>query len=98
MLQIDEYGFALVLLLVGMGAFSIQAYDWRGIEGHSRATRVLKTSAVVLILFSLVYFSAVIVRRRGDKPWAALFTDKKEPAREADQRTRLAKVSRRVSR
>ena len=77
MLQIDEYGFALILLLLGLGGLSIQIYDWDGIEGHSRATSLLKSVAAVLILFSLVYFSAVIVKRRHGKPWSNLLAQER---------------------
>lgn len=79
MLQIEEYLFALVLLVLGLAGLSIQMYDWKGVEGHSKATKSLKSIAAVLILFSLVFFSAVIVKRKQMKPWSILLEQSKTP-------------------
>jgi hypothetical protein len=75
MLQIDEYGIAFLLLVLGTAALSIQMYDWKGIEAHSQATKVLKIGAYALIAFSLLYFSAVIVKKKQGKPWSTLLVD-----------------------
>lgn len=55
MIQIDEYALAAVLLVIGMFAFSVQIYDWNGIENHRKATRVLKGFAVLLIVDRLSF-------------------------------------------
>ncbi len=80
MLQIDEYGIAFLLLVLGTAALSIQMYDWKGIEGYSHATKVLKIGAYALIAFSLLYFSAVIVKKKRGKPWSTLMGDNQKLA------------------
>jgi hypothetical protein len=72
MIQIDEYALATVLLFLGMTAFALQVYDWKGIEDSPTATRILKISAGLLIAGCLLFFMAVIIKKRGHKAWSTL--------------------------
>lgn len=79
MIQIDEYALAAVLLLIGMFAFSVQIYDWKGIDNHRNATQILKGVASLLIVGSLVFFGAVIIKKKGTKLWSNLLPERIAP-------------------
>src|ERR1041385_1316502 len=79
MIQIDEFPLAALLLLLGMFAFSVQIYDWKGIEEHGIATRMLKGMASVLIVGSFVFFGAVILKKKGEKSWSNLLVKETRP-------------------
>ena len=83
MIQIDEYALAAVLLVIGMFAFSIQIYDWSGIENHRKATHMLKGVAVFLAVGSLAFFGAVIIKKKGVKPWTNLLTQETRPVKQS---------------
>jgi hypothetical protein len=79
MIQIDEYALAAVLLPIGMFAFSVQIYDWKGIDNHRKATQILKGVASLLIVGSLVFFGAVIIKKKGTKLWSNLLPERIAP-------------------
>jgi hypothetical protein len=79
MIQIDEFALAAILLLLGTFAFSVQIYDWKGIEEHRTATRILKGLAGLLIVGSFVFFGAVILKKKSEKSWSNLLVKETRP-------------------
>jgi hypothetical protein len=77
MIQIDEFGFAAVLLFAATIAFFIQAKDWKDSAVLPKAFRILKILAMLAIAVNLIYFAAVILKRKGEKAWSVLLENDK---------------------
>lgn len=68
--QWDEYGIGLLLFASASLVLFLKAYHWTGIEGQPKAGNVSKSILMIGAVIMVLAFVAVIIVRKGDKPWS----------------------------
>jgi hypothetical protein len=85
MIQIDEYLLGEMTLVAALVAFGFQIYDWRGIERHVIATRMVRITAGVTAIAMVGFFGVVVVKKKGPKAWSNLVARDQQPQIRAQQ-------------